>query len=312
MIIRQVITSLANRFSIKDLGHLHYFLGVEVLNNNDGIILSQSKYIMDILQDTQMHESKGVLTPMSSTLSLSLNDGTLPTDATEYRKTIGKLQYLSFTRPDISFSVNKLSQFMHAPTTAHWQAVKRLLRYLKQTMSYGLKITRQSSSGLYMYSDADWAGDINDRTSTSGYILYFGQNPISWSSKKQKSVARSSTEAEYRAVASALSKTNWVMHLLRELQVPLPDPPKIFCDNVGATYLCQNPVFHSRMKHIAVDFHFVRDQVQQKKVIVTHVHAADQLADTLTKALPRQPFYQHLSKLRVVDTTSNLRGRINE
>ena len=99
-----------------------------------------------------------------------------------------------------------------------------------------------------MYSDADWAGDINGRTSTSGYILYFGQNPISWSSKKQRTVARSSTEAEYQAVASALSETNWVMHLLCELQVPLIDRPKIFCDNVGATYLCQNSVFRIRMR----------------------------------------------------------------
>ena len=110
-----------------------------------------------------------------------------------------------------------------------------------------------------MYSDADWAGDPTDRTSTTGYILFYGSNPISWSSKKQKTVARSSTEAEYRAVASALAETNWVTNLLSELRVPLTAIPKIMCDNVGTTYLCQNPVFHSRMKHIAIDFHFVRE-----------------------------------------------------
>lgn len=111
---------------------------------------------------------------------------------------------------------------------------------------------------MYVYSDADWAGDPNDRTSTSGYLLYFGQSTISWTSKKQKTVARSSTEAEYRAVASAVAETNWVMNLLHELKVPLCRPPIIYCDNIGATYHCQNPVMHSKMKHIEVDFHFVK------------------------------------------------------
>lgn len=153
---------------------------------------------------------------------------------------------------------------------------------------------------MYVYSDADWAGDPNDRTSTSGYLLYFGQSTISWTSKKQKTVARSSTEAEYRAVASAVAETNWVMNLLHELKVPLCRPPIIYCDNIGATYHCQNPVMHSKMKHIEVDFHFVRDQVVKEAIVVRHIHAADQLADTLTKALPKPAFLRHLSKLSVV------------
>ncbi|KAM3204796.1 hypothetical protein P3L10_028206 [Capsicum annuum] len=164
--------------------------------------------------------------------------------------------------------------------------------------------------GLFMYSDADWAGDINDKNSTSGYILYLGANPISWSSKKLRTVARSFTEAKYRAVAFALAEVNWIQKLLAELHVHLPDPPIIYCDNVGTTYLCQNPVLHSRMKHIEVDFQFVRDQVQRKHVLVQHLHAADQLADTLTKPLPCLLFNQHLSKLKVIDATFNLRGRI--
>lgn len=199
---------------------------------------------------------------------------------------------------------------MHAPSIYHWQAVKRLLRYLKQTQSYGLKILRNGSPLLSIYSDADWAGDHDDRTSTSGYILYLGNNHISWCSRKQNTVARSSTEAEYRAVAAAIAESNWVVNLLRELKYPLQDIPTVYCDNVGATYLCHNNVFHSRMKHIAVDFHFVRDQVQKKELYVTHVHSADQLADTLTKPLPKQAFKNHLSKLGLVDTSPNLRGHI--
>ena len=171
---------------------------------------------------------------------------------------------------------------MHSPKKSHWQAVKRLLCYLKHTVTFGFKIARQSTSALYMYFDLDWASNPADCTSITGYILYYSTTPISWSLKKQRAVARSSTEAEYRAVASALAEINWVMNLLRELHVSLSTSPTIFCDNVGATYLCQNPVFHSRMKHIAIDFHFVRKQAQQKLVNIKHVHATNQVADTHT------------------------------
>ena len=146
--------------------------------------------------------------------------------------------------------------------------------------------------------------------STTSYILYYGTPPINWSSRKQCAVAQSSIEAEYRVVASALAETNWVMNLLRKLHVSLSALPTIFCENVGATYLCHNPIFHSRMKHIAIDFHFVQEQVQQKLVDVKHVHFADQVADTLTKPLAKSAFHHHLPKLAIVDTTSNLKGRI--
>ncbi|KAK2998975.1 hypothetical protein RJ639_024648, partial [Escallonia herrerae] len=150
---------------------------------------------------------------------------------------------------------------------------------------------------LLVYSDSDWAGDPTDRTSTTGYVTYLGSTPISWCSKKQRSVSRSSTEAEYRAVAAALAETNWLTNLLRELRFPLKAIPRILCDNVGTTYICENPVFHSKMKHIAIDFHFVRDQVQRKEVEVKHLHSADQVADVLTKPLPRASF----SRMRIID-----------
>lgn len=142
-----------------------------------------------------------------------------PTDGTLYRRVIGKLHYLSFTRPDIAFTVNKLSQFMHNQRQSHWKAVKRLLRYLRHTCQYGIQISKAPDSRLVIYSDSDWAGDPNDRTSTSGYITILSSTPISWSSKKQRSVSRSSTEAEYRVVAAAVAETNWLTNLLRELHV---------------------------------------------------------------------------------------------
>jgi len=210
-----------------------------------------------------------------------------------YRATVGSLQYLSLTRPDISFAVNKLSQFMHQRTSDHWDLVKRLLRYLCGTLNEGVVIHRHSQVALHAFFDADWAGNKDDFSSTSAYIVYLGRNPISWSSKKQTTIARSSTEAEYRSVAATAAELNWVCFLLTDLGLKLPVAPVIYCDNVGATQLCYNPVFHSRMKHVAIDFHFIRDQVQSGGLRVAHVSSSDQLADALTKPLSR-PVFQSL------------------
>ncbi|KAL8120231.1 hypothetical protein AgCh_017394 [Apium graveolens] len=268
------------------------------------------KYIQDLLHDSNKHECYVVTTPMSSSLSLTIDSNASVVDVTAYHRILGKLQYLSFTRPDISFVVNKLAQFMHHPQQLHWQAVKRLLRYLKHTAMFGLYISSKSDNALYAYSESDWAGNLLDRTSTTGYVLYYGDTPISWSSKKQKTVARSSIEAEYRTVASSLAELNWVMNFLIELKLPVSSPPRIFCDNIGATYLCHNPVFHSRMKHIALDFHFVRDQVQRKLITVHHVNSLNQVVDLLTKSLSKSLFQKQFSKLGLVDTWLRLRGGI--
>ena len=199
---------------------------------------------------------------------------------------------------------------MHKPTQLHWQAVKRLLRYLKGTIHHGLSLTHSSSTALSAYSDSDWAGNPDDRTSTTTYVLFLGGNAISWASRKQRSVARSSTEAEYRAVATTAAEVSWVQQLLGELDSSPPLSPMIYCDNVGATYLCVNPVFHSRMKHIAIDFHFVRDYVRKGQLRVSHVSTTDQLADALTKPLSRQRLTLLRSKIGVSDGSTILRGHI--
>ncbi|XP_074347219.1 uncharacterized protein LOC141686056 [Apium graveolens] len=334
-IVRQIIDKLSVRYSLKDLGVLSYFLGVEVLHHQGSLILSQRKYILDLLRNCNLQESNGVQNPMSTSSPLTIVPGESIIDQFEYRRIVGRLQYLSLTRPDICFAVNKLSQFMHSPQKLYWQAAKH------------------------------WASNPLDKTSTSGYVVYFGHNLISWSSKKQRTVARSSTEAEYRAVATAVAKTNWnpvlsqgqtfVLQLTNspslctalksfigrlsntglailstkhrhqvmlfilvtislaglqrnnELRIPLAAEATVYCDNVGTTYLCQNPVFHSRMKHIAIDFHFVCDQVQQKHIDVQHIHSADQVADSLTKPLSSSAFHLHFNKLGLVQLTPNLR-----
>lgn len=302
---------LGATFSIKDLGDLTYFLGVEVSRSSTGLFLSQAKYVRDILYKTKMFDAKSVTSPMATSPSLSISAGTSLSDPTEYRSVVGSLQYLSLTHPDIAFCVNRLAQFMHKPTTDHWTAVKRVLRYLNGSQDHGLYLRHHSPLRLHVFSDADWAGNPDDRSSTSAYVAFLGANPTAWSSKKQSGISRSSTEAEYRAVASAAAELTWLQSLLQELHVKLPasPAPTIYCDNIGATYLCANPVFHSRMKHIALDYHFVRDQVQKGVLRVSHVSTADQLADGLTKPLSGSRLRQLFDKIGVLPS-SVLRGRV--
>jgi hypothetical protein len=179
--INTLLSHLHCDFAVKNLGSLKFFLGIEVLSNPNGAILSQQRYITDILHRTHMLEAKPVTTPMASTTSLSAFDGEPFPDHTLLRSTVGALQYLSITRPDIAFTVNKLSQFMHKPILTHWQAVKRLLRYLKHTIQFGLQIYRNSCNTLQAFSDADWAGDKDDRRSTGSFCVFLGKNLISWS-----------------------------------------------------------------------------------------------------------------------------------
>ena len=219
------IHALSRQFSVKDMGLLHYFLGVEVIPTANGLFLSQHKYIHDLLDRFQMASIKDCVTPLSTSGSFTLSDGSPPTDPTQYRSLIGAMQYLSLTRPDIAYPVNKLAQFMHAPTQVHWTAAKRLLRYLKNTIYHGLHLRRGLHTSLIAYSDADWAGNRDDYSSTSAYIIFLGANPISWCSKKQRTVARSSTEAEYRAVAATAAELTWLTNLLFELAVSLSHPP---------------------------------------------------------------------------------------
>uniref|UniRef100_A0A2N9I0C7 Reverse transcriptase Ty1/copia-type domain-containing protein n=1 Tax=Fagus sylvatica TaxID=28930 RepID=A0A2N9I0C7_FAGSY len=312
LFVTSIIKRLGDMFSLKDMGSLHFFLGVEVIPTPAGLFLSQHKYIRELLAKTSMSGAKDVSTPLSTTQSLQLIDGTAAVDSSEFRRILGSLQYLSLTHPDISFAVNKLSQFMHKPTSNHWTAIKRLLRYLKQTIFHGIQITNTGPPVLRTYSDADWAGNIDDRTSTSAYISFLGSNPISWSSKKQRAVARSTTEAEYRALATAASETMWLSILFKELNFPVKDSPQLLCDNLGATHLSFNPVNHSRMKHIQIDLHFVRDLVQKGSLQVRHVHTQDQLADLLTKPLSRQRTELLRTKIGLADGSSILRGRIRE
>jgi len=309
--LSNLISTLAARFSLKDLGCLTYFLGVEVIRFATGLFLSQRKYITDLLHKSGMANTKSSSTPLSASAPLLKDSGDLLPSPTEYHTLVGSLQYLSLTRPDIAFSTNKLAQFMQHPRTTHWSALKRVLCYLAGSCNKGIFISATAPLTFHAYLDADWASDKDDYISTTGYLLYLGRTPISWSSRKQLSVARSSTEAEYKALADTASELLWVLSLFTELgHIPTANPV-IYCDNLGATSLSANPVFHSRMKHIALAYHFIRENVQKGKFQVSFVSTDDQLADILTKPLLHPRFDSLLSKLSLSSRSSNLREDIN-
>ncbi|KAJ4767348.1 polyprotein [Rhynchospora pubera] len=308
--IASVVHNLQSRFPLKDLGALHFFLGIAVSSSPNELHLSQKQYISELLCRTHMHLAQPVATPMAVNTSISQFDGDPFHDPRLYIAVVGALQYVTITRPDITFPVNKCSQFMHNPTTTHWSAVKRILRYLRGTIDHGLLFKASNSLNLHAYSDSDWAGCPDDRRSTSAFCVYLGNNIISWSSKKQPTVAKSSTEAEYRSLALAGAEVIWIQHILQELYQHLSQPPVLWCDNIGASYLASNPMYHARTKHVEIDFHFIREKVVAGQLLVKFISSRDQIADGLTKGLTSARFLSIKNKLMVCPVPSACGGAI--
>ncbi|XP_023760835.1 uncharacterized mitochondrial protein AtMg00810-like [Lactuca sativa] len=277
------------------------------MSDGSGLFLTQAKYAHDILQCAGLLESKAAPTPLATSDYL-VSQGTSFSDPTYYRSLVGALQYLTITRPDISYVVNQVSQFLHAPTLDHFQAVKRILRYVKGTISFGLHFTQPRSPSLLGYSDTDWARCIETRRSTYGYSIFLGGNLVSWSAKKQPIVSRSSCESEYRAMENIAVEIIWISHLLRELHALPPDRPTLLCDKKSALFLSQNPISHKRAKHIDIDYDFIRELVTSRQLYMRFVPTALQLADIFTKSLPRPLFESFRAKLRVAPPPLSLRG----
>lgn len=301
--LSSIILSLCREFSMTDLGPLRHFLGIQVHQTRTGLFLSQTQYAKDILQQAGMAHCNPVSTPIDTKSKLSSTTGDPVDDPTEYRRLAGALQYLTLTRPDITYAVQQACLFMHSPRTTHMQILKRVLRYISGTINHGLHLHKSSGHHLIAYSDADWAGCPDTRRSTSGYCVFYGGNLVSWSSKRQPTVSRSSAEAEYRGVANAVSEACWLRLLLQELRRPLTQATVVFCDNVSAQYLSTNPVQHQRTKHIEIDLHFVRDKVALGEVKVLHVPSASQYADIFTKGLPCILFQEFRDSLNIKDGT---------
>ncbi|BBH09537.1 Seven transmembrane MLO family protein [Prunus dulcis] len=234
---------LHQKFAIKDLGSLKYFLGIEIAASRKGLFLNQGKYVLDLLKETRMMETKPIANPIDVKKKLGL-EGELLLDVGCYQRLVGKLIYLTITRPDIAHVVSLVNQHMHAPRTTHLQAIKRILRYLKGSLGRGILMKKNGNTNIIGYSDADWAGCTVDRKSTTGYCTFVGGNLVTWKSKKQNVIARSSAEAEYRAMASLTCKLIWLRSLLNDLGFIDPEPMTLFCGNQAAIHIAVNPVFH--------------------------------------------------------------------
>ncbi|KAG8480057.1 hypothetical protein CXB51_025173 [Gossypium anomalum] len=285
-VIAKFVDQLNAEFALKDMGDLHYFLGVEVTRSSSGSLhLCQTKYIRDLLARSSLSNAKPVPIPMVSFSRLSKSDGDPLSDPTEYRSLAGALQYVVLTRPDIAYAVNRICQFMHSPTTVHLIALKRILRYLCGTLGYGVVFRPSTWLSLVGNADANWGLDFDDRRSTSGYCVYFGHSPVSWCSKKQQVVSRSTAEAEYRSLAAATSDVTWLLSLLQELQVSSVDTPTIWCDSSSTVAVAANPVLHSKFKHVELDLFFVREKIAAGTLVVGEVPSCDEVADILTKPL---------------------------
>jgi hypothetical protein len=293
---------------MSDLGALHHFLGVNVHRTSHGLFLSQQQYALDILERANMSNCNTISTPVDTKCKLSATDGPPVADPSNYRSLAGALQYLTLTRPDLSHAVQQVCLFMHDPREAHLQLIKRILRYVRGTAHLGLQLHVGASSELIAYSDADWAGCPDTRRSTSGYCVFLGTNLVSWSSKRQPTVSRSSAEAEYRAVANCVAESVWLRQLLLELHQPVSKATVVYCDNISATYLSTNPVQHQRTKHVEIDLHFVRDRVSLGEVRVLHVPTSSQYADIFTKGLPTTVFEEFRTSLNIVPHQASTAG----
>eukprot|EP00253_Pinus_taeda_P036164 PITA_36164 len=290
-LIHKCKRELASEFEMKNLGPMHCFLGLEVWQKPGEIFLSQVKYVVKILERFGVVDCKPVSTPMElnfKKLCGSVAGPELGNDS-EYRQLIGALMLLVNCRPDICFVVNTLSQYMVEPHHIHWIGAKNLLRYLRSTITHGLRYIARDVK-LHGYSDANWAGSVVDCKSTSGCCFSLGSALISWMSRKQKSVALSPVKFEYIVESMASCDAVWLRKLFSELFGHVMDTTVILCDNQSGIRLSENPVFHDRSKHIDIRDHFIRDMVQRGVIRLHHIGSDEQVTDILTKPLWKVKF----------------------
>jgi hypothetical protein len=281
------------------------------------IYLNQQQYIENVLERYNMSQCKPVSTPMDTSVKLSKSHAAV-TDtekremsAVPYQSAVGSLMYaMTCTRPDIAYAVSTVSRYCSNYGAAHWTAVKRIMRYLKGTAHYRLKLGGDAQAKLSGYCDADWAGDLDERKSTTGYAFYLGGGLISWNSKRQPTVALSTAEAEYMAATQAVKEAMWLKQLLSELGLSQSEPVLIRSDNQGCIALTKNPAYHSRTKHIDIRHHFIRDSVEVGDIELQYCPTDDMVADVLTKGLAREKHEQHTGALGVRHSKGSQSGSV--
>ena len=298
--------ALCERFEMVDRGEIHYLLGMSIKRDREcrTLTISKTNYVEKVLRKFGMKNCKPISTPLELGRKFQqLSQGDEPFNVQTYQQAIGCLTYMSTaTRPDIAAAVGVLFQYMSRPSKDHWIGVKRVLRYLKGTLLYGLKFSaHEEEPELFAYSDADWAGDVDTRRSTSGYVFQIGSSTVSWSSKKQTTVAKSSTEAEYVALSSATQEAVWLRSLMGDLGRQMDAPINVYEDNQGAIELAKNAKYHNRTKHIDICHHFVRERVVSNEIQVIYCPTGDMIADIMTKGLAKLTFEKLRDLLGVHD-----------
>ncbi|XP_058763806.1 uncharacterized mitochondrial protein AtMg00810-like [Vicia villosa] len=252
---------LDQKFRIKDLGALRFFLGFEISRYDAGIFFNQRKYTLELLEDTSYFAAKPSHVPYDPTLKLTTTDGDLLSKPATYRRLVGRLVYLTNSRPDISYAVQNLSQYVSQPRAPHLKDANRILRYLQACPAKGILFSSSSQFQLYGFVDSDWARCSETRKSITSFCVMMGDSTICWKSKKQQTVSRSSTEVEYRALASLTFELQWLQYLFADLQVQFSKPASVFYDSKSAIHLAHNPTFHERNKHIELDCHVIREKL---------------------------------------------------
>lgn len=282
--------SMMREFSMTDLGRMKYFLGVEVIQDESGIFIGQKKYASEVLSRFGMEECNAVRNPMVLGCKLTKEGTGAAVDATMFKQLVGSLRYLTATRPDLMYSVNLVSRYMEAPREQHLLAAKRILRYVQGTKEYGIQYWRGGEERLVGFVDSDYAGDEDDRKSTSGYLFLYGEGAVSWASKKQPIVTLSTTEAEYVSAANGACQAVWLRNILKSIGCDQKEATVLFCDNSSTIKLAKNAVLHGRSKHIQVRYHFIRELVGDEVIEMEYCSTQDQVADIMTKAVKLEVF----------------------
>jgi len=282
--------SMKQEFDMSDLGRMKYFLGVEVMQNSERIFINQRKYANEVLERFSIRNCNPVKNPIIPGFKLVKDEGGVSVGATTYKQMVGSLMYMTATRPDLGFMVSLISKFMERPTELHQQVVKRVLRYIKGTTELGIFYKRGEEEKLVAYLDSDYAGDSEDRKSTSGYAFLLSSGVVAWSLRKQPVVTLSTNEAEFIAVASCACQSIWMRRILEKLGLEQSKCTDIFCDNSSTIKLSKNHVMHGRSKHIDVRFHFLRDLTMDGIVKLEYCGSKDQLTDIMTKPLTLKVF----------------------
>ncbi|KAM7520863.1 hypothetical protein LguiB_019825 [Lonicera macranthoides] len=274
---------------------------MEFARSREGIFVHQRKYVLDLFGKTCLLDCQVTETPIEPNLKLQAAKAEKVKDREQYQRLVGCLIYLSYTRPDIAFAVSMVSQFMHLSRPAYFEAVYRILRYLKVPPGRGLLFKKHGHLQVEVYTDADWAGSVMDRRSTSGYCSFIRGNLVTWRSKKHNVVAKSSAEAEFRALAHGICEVMWIKRILEELRFSYLAPIKGYCDNKAAISMAHNPVLHDWIKHIEVDEHFIKEKLDAGIICLPYLPTTEQTADVLTKGLHKKQFDKLIGKLAVED-----------